>query len=258
MDLINVIIPCYNYSSYLDLCLMSVFTQRVNCKVEILLSDDNSSDESFGIAERISMNYNNDNISLKVFKQENNLGEIANTKFLLEKCTGKYIAYLDADDYWIDPYKLQRQYDFMEKNPDYSICSTGSLIFDGVNHMPCPTSKEAIIAPLFYITNQRELLPEDLVETNYIFSSSRFFKNYKGLFKEYFYKFPFTDWPMNFELSLLGRVGYVDYASYIYRLKKDSLCTKENKKLTDEEQLVLNNQRIKILKDRLLESKMVL
>jgi glycosyltransferase involved in cell wall biosynthesis len=89
MDKINVIVPCYNYSNYLDLCLMSIFTQRVNCEVEIILSNDNSTDESLGIAERISSRYNTNNIHLKVFSQEENIGEIENTKFLLSKCNGK-------------------------------------------------------------------------------------------------------------------------------------------------------------------------
>ena len=57
MDKINVIVPCYNYANYLDLCLMSIFTQRTSFRIEILFSDDNSSDESVGIAERIAKKY---------------------------------------------------------------------------------------------------------------------------------------------------------------------------------------------------------
>ena len=73
MDKINVIVPCYNYANYLDLCLMSIFTQRVNCVVEILFSNDNSTDESLGIAERIAARYNNDQIFMTVFNHEKNI-----------------------------------------------------------------------------------------------------------------------------------------------------------------------------------------
>ena len=253
MDLISVIIPCYNYSLYLDLCLLSVFTQKINCKVEVLLSDDNSSDESYGIAQRIALNYNSDDIFLSVFKQEKNLGEIENTKFLLSKCKGKYVAYLDADDYWIDPYKLQKQYDFMENNSDYSLCCTGQIMFNGIHHMPDPISNESIITPFFFIDSSKSLQPEDLIDNNFIFSSSRFFKNYDNLIKEYFNKFPYTDWPMNFELSLLGKVGYLYYASYVYRIKPDSLMHKEKQNHSNDEIERLKSERINILKSRLLE-----
>jgi glycosyltransferase involved in cell wall biosynthesis len=238
MDKINVIVPCYNYSNYLDLCLMSIFTQRVNCEVEIILSNDNSTDESLGIAERISSKYNTDKIYLKVFNQIDNIGEIENNKFLLGKCDGKYIAYLDADDYWIDPYKLQKQYDFMENNLEYSMCYTGQLGFDGVTHHPGPKGDNLLIVPSYFI-NQSKLLfdkydyeygtlpPETFFNHSYVFSSSRFFRNYRDLFQEYFYEFPYSDWPMSFELSLRGKIHYMNFASYVYRIKTDSLFHKE-------------------------------
>jgi glycosyltransferase involved in cell wall biosynthesis len=217
---------------------MSIFTQRVDCIVEILFSDDNSTDESFGIATRIAEKYNTDNIYLKLFKQEKNIGEI-DTKFLLSKCDSKYIAYLDADDYWIDPYKLQKQYDFMESNPDFSMCFTGQLGFDGETHSPGPTGFELLIVPYWFITNDilysdekysysyGILDPKSFIGSNYVFSSSRFFRNYENLIQDYTYEFPYSDWPMNFELGLRGKIFYMNFASYVYRIKPNSLFNSE-------------------------------
>ena len=49
-------------------------------------------------------------------------------KKMIKECHGKYIAICEGDDYWIDPYKLQKQVDFLEVNPDYSLCFHDAII----------------------------------------------------------------------------------------------------------------------------------
>lgn len=224
---INVIIPTYNYEAYLETCLLSVFTQRVDCHIEILLSDDNSKDGSLAVAKMMRDLYSSPSISMKVFSHDVNMGEIRNTEFLLNECDGEYIAYLDADDYWIDPYKLRDQMDFMEKNKNYSMCCSGLLeLKDGSFYPPRTFPQDIKIAPMFYITSGIDTITSEiLAEQNPVFASSRFFRNYKGIIKEYFSDFGFSDWPMNFEISMHGPIKYIDKPSYVYRIKENSLST---------------------------------
>lgn len=171
---VSVIIPCYNYDKYIEQCLMSVLLQRLNYNIEIIISDDNSTDNSFIVANRIKKFYETDQFKFIVSKNENNLGEINNTKSLLEKAKGEFIAYLDADDYWTDPYKLAKQIEFMEQNPDYSLCITGHMILENNQYIPV-SDFNYWLCP----RNMQNLTSEELSNSNCVgSSSSRFFINY--------------------------------------------------------------------------------
>lgn len=225
MKKINVIIPNYNYGKYLELCLLSIFVQRCSCEIEILVADDNSSDQSLGILRRIKNFYDNEKIKLNFFSFEENRGEVQNTCFLLEKCDGDYIAYLDADDFWIDPNKLQKQFEFMEENPEYSLCFTGNLrLTEKEGYIPTPEADFWFGPPNDF--NDEEIGNPDFIATreNCITSSSRFFRNYPDLSqRDFFSKFEYSDWALTYELSLRGKVKLMHYPSYVYRIHPGSL-----------------------------------
>lgn len=216
MPKISVIIPCCNYERYLEQCLMSVLLQRTEHEVEILIGDDCSDDSSFEIAKRFEEMYVSHGLSIYVYRNERRLGEMANTDKLIRMAKGDYIAYLDADDYWMHPDKLQMQAEFLDENPDHSMCVTGyiELREDGFK----PSTGASYLIPSLPLTSQR------LAEGNPVCSSSsRMFRNYGSLYKEYFDNFPFSDWPINFELSFKGKIGFINSPTYVYRVHSASL-----------------------------------
>ncbi len=98
--LISIIIPIYNAGKYIERCLISILNQTYK-NYELILVNDGSTDDS-GL---ICQNYINDNSSILYFITKNE-GSSNARNFGIQKAQGKYITFIDADD-WIDPEYLQ-------------------------------------------------------------------------------------------------------------------------------------------------------
>lgn len=92
-DLISVIVPVYNVEKYLVQCIDSILNQTYK-NLEIILVDDESTDHSGKICDQFSSNENR----IKVIHKKNmGLGLARNTG--LENANGKYVVFVDSDDY---------------------------------------------------------------------------------------------------------------------------------------------------------------
>lgn len=116
-ELISIIVPVYNVENYLSKCVKSLLNQTYS-KYEIILIDDGSSDESGKLcdwwAEKSKI--------IKVFHKKNG-GLSSARNFGIDKSTGKYLSFIDSDDY-VEPNFLDALYNNMKKyNSNISICS---------------------------------------------------------------------------------------------------------------------------------------
>lgn len=107
MSTVSVIIPAYNASNYIDTAIKSVFLQNV--PIEIIVIDDCSSD-NLDIVMNKYLELNN----VVYIKNERNLGVAKSRNLGVSKAKGDYIAYLDADDWWLEG-KLDKQLSIMKK-----------------------------------------------------------------------------------------------------------------------------------------------
>ena len=111
----------YNHEKYIGKCLESFISQKVSFPIEIVISNDCSTDNTQEIINDFKERYP---ALIRDVSPSKNLGAINNFYYALSQCKGKYIAYCEGDDYWIDENKLQMQVDFLEKNPEYGMCYT--------------------------------------------------------------------------------------------------------------------------------------
>lgn len=117
---IMVTICCitYNQKRYIRQTIESFLMQKTNFEFEILIHDDASTDGTTEIIREYENKY--PHIIKPIIQKENQYSKgIIPSQLLYKKATGKYITICEGDDYWTDCNKLQKQFDFMEKNKDY-------------------------------------------------------------------------------------------------------------------------------------------
>ncbi len=122
--LISIIIPAYNAEKYLGRAIQSAITQTYE-NIEIIVIDDGSFDSTVGVARGFA------DQRMYYFRQENKGQGVARNRGIKES-RGKYITFLDADDIYL-PQKVERQTEFLEKNPDYKIVYCHTLHFYAAN-----------------------------------------------------------------------------------------------------------------------------
>ena len=121
--LVSVCCMTYNHVSFIRQCLDGFMMQKCSFSFEVLIHDDASTDGTQDIIREYVTRY--PNIIKPIYQKENQYskGIDPNVKYNFSRAKGKYIAMCEGDDYWTDPYKLQKQVDFLESHPDYVMCS---------------------------------------------------------------------------------------------------------------------------------------
>lgn len=126
--MVSVICPTYNQAHYMREGLESILMQKVNFRMEILIGEDCSPDNTNEILDEYEKKYPD---LIQVFHREKNLKQSKNVYDLFMHSSGKYIIILDLDDYWTDEYKLQKQVDFLENHPEYIGTAHNYTLIDG-------------------------------------------------------------------------------------------------------------------------------
>ena len=123
---VSVLVTYYNQKQYVREALDSILRQKTNFNFEVLLGDDGSDDGTYELLLDYEKQYAG---VCKVYRHPRIEGEFepierasANRRSLLSHANGKYLIFLDGDDYWIDDKKLQKQFDILEKNSDCVAC----------------------------------------------------------------------------------------------------------------------------------------
>ena len=123
----------YNHEPYLRDYFNGILMQQTSFPFVVIVHDDASTDNSADIIREYAERY--PDIIKPIFETENQYSKGNGTLFriMTNACMiAKYMAYCEADDYWTDPNKLQRQVDFLENNPEYSAIGENATVENSV------------------------------------------------------------------------------------------------------------------------------
>ena len=200
--------PTYNHEKFVSIAIEGVLNQKTSFNFELLIHDDASTDHTQHIIKQYAAKFPNIIKPIYQVQNQHSLG-IPNSLILFPLAKCKYIAICEGDDYWTDPYKLQKQVDFLEQNADYNLCFHKVSILDGEeikeDWITCPPRKS--FTTIY-----------DLLEfANYIHTPSVVFRNNIGELPIWYQACPIGDYALYLLVVKNGKIKYFEETMAVYR-----------------------------------------
>lgn len=224
MENILVSISCitYNHEKFIADAIDSFLMQKTNFNFEILIHDDASTDRTADIVREYEGKY--PHLIKPVYQIENQYSKGGSgNKINFNRARGKYIALCEGDDYWTDPYKLQKQVDYMENHPECGLCVHGGYVVSAAEKKITMYNRPAIGNKIFTVSEVIEG-GGALFLTNSMLFPTEFGKNRPAFLENA----PVGDYPKVINLSLLGTVYCIDEYMSAYRIGDDGSWTTKN------------------------------
>lgn len=203
---VSACIITYNQQDFIRDCLEGAISQELDYDYEIVVGDDCSTDNTFQICQEYADKYPD---KIRLLSREKNLGMVGNWMATIQACEGKYIALCEGDDYWTDKTKLQKQVDFLENNPEYT------LTFHNVSVLR-PNGKLGSDF-LTKLPENHETIEDLAVVWNYIHTPSVIFRNVITEFPYEFQMTPICDYFLYMMLAEKGKLKHFEDNMATYR-----------------------------------------
>lgn len=218
--LLSVCFICYNQSAYVRQALDSVLAQDINFSWELVIADDCSTDGTREIVLEYQLNYPE---LIRVLPRDKNLGPAKNFIDLINSAKGKYIAYLEGDDYWTMDTKLKQQVGFLEEYPQFSICFTDCLetfsedLADPANHLFMKPGSQSV-------TTANELIFRNYIPTCTVVFRNKLFEK----FPDWYAGLKVGDWPLHLLNAQYGAIKFLPVVSAVHRNHSSGVWSSRN------------------------------
>ena len=217
---VTILCTAYNHKDFIGKALDSFVMQKTNFPFEVIVHDDASTDGTTDIIREYEKKY--PHIIKPIYQTKNQFsqGKDILMDCMLEHIQGEYVAMNEGDDFWTDENKLQRQVDFLDANPDFSICFHPVKIVWEDNSQP-----DSIFPTPAYRFHKEVLTLEDLFKHNFIQTNSVMYR----------WKLKKEMWPTKQVLpcdylwhmlhAKYGKIGFLPQVMSVYRRNQGGIWT---------------------------------
>ncbi len=222
--LVTVQCLVYNHERFLRDCLNGFVMQQTSFPFEVIVHDDASTDHSADIIREYVEKY--PHLIKPVYQTENQYskkdGSLSRALSAAMSPYSLYLAYCEGDDYWTSPSKLQRQVDFMELHPEYTMCFHASMV---------KWEKEEMPASLYGSVENRDYSLVEIYGTGRFFQTSSVLVS-RSIFSSEFYKkilplrqsCPAGDTILFMTAAFLGKTRGMSEVMSVYRKHEEGVC----------------------------------
>lgn len=245
----KVIIHClvYNHEPYLRDCLEGFVMQKTNFPFRAVVHDDCSTDASSTIIREYAEKY--PDIIEPIYETENQWRKGTLTAIMDTATMGRsdYIAYCEGDDYWIDPYKLQKQVDYMDAHPECTMVCSDARIEAPKGIL---TEEDLKTMGWYHYNESRIMAVEDVITKGGWFIHTCTIMH-KANLKEHYpiecSRCCVADYPLQIFASLNGSIYYMHEKMAVYRYMSVGSWSSKRMRQKDEREIRVMKRNVEML-----------
>jgi len=219
---VAIALATFKHEKFISIAVDGVLNQKTNFGFCAFIGDDASTDNTPSICKAYSDKYPNKITFIP--RTENNMRE--NSKAIYAACLNseaQYIALLDGDDYWTDENKLQKQLEFLESNPDFSMCFT--------NHKTVNQNGKIINEISVGPAHAKNISHEEILSNNYFISTASVLIRRSSLpihLPPAYFNAPNGDYLIYALSTIHGSAAYININAVAYRVHDSGIWTSRN------------------------------
>jgi glycosyltransferase involved in cell wall biosynthesis len=228
---LTILLVTYNHEIFISKALDSMLNQDFDGSIQVIVADDASSDNTISIIK----NYEgrDSRFRFTYLDNTNKLGITKNYQRGFAACSGEYVAVLEGDDYWVSPFKLQRQIDFLDAHYECDLCAVNYFIFDENKMHFYPRTS---VGNGYRLISARDLIVDNIVGN---FSTCMYRKTSLVALPKKLFDITSYDWIVNICVARTSLISFLEEPMSVYRTHSNGVWAQQSDIEKWEKQLAL-------------------